>query len=335
MPPMLDVPRLLGTHARAIEELLRKEVPPEQIPYISEGVWYQFDSGGKRLRPALCLLTCEALGGDPRKAIPFALATEVFHNFLLIHDDIEDGDTVRRDKATLWAKLGVPNAINIGDYLVAKAYRLILSAPLDPEVNLRLARILSLAFERTVEGQALDINLRGQKQVGLATYHKIVELKTAYYLALTWVGGAVVAGMGEPVIESLWELGRCLGPAFQIRDDIIDLTNGKGRGGEIGCDLREGKPSIFFAYVLDEEKGSEEERRRLVEIVSKPRDATTPEDVAWAIGFYRATGALDFADEEARRFQRKADDVIDRLPLDASGKEVFRAISRFMVDRST
>jgi len=332
---MLDVPRLLGTHARAIEELLRKEVPPEQAPYLSEGVWYQFESGGKRLRPALSLLACETFGGDPAKALPFALATEIFHNFLLIHDDIEDGDTVRRDKATLWFKLGVPNAINIGDYLVAKAYRLILSAPLDPDVNLKLARILSFVFERTVEGQALDINFRGRADIGLETYHRIVELKTAYYLALTWVGGAVVAGMDEPVIETLWDLGRCLGPAFQIRDDILDLTSGKGRGGEIGCDLREGKPSIFFAYVIDTRKGPEEERRKLIEIVSKPRDATTPEDVAWAITFYRETGALDFADEEARRFLRGADEVIDRLPLDARGREVFQAISRFMVDRST
>ena len=332
---MLDVPRLLGTHARAIEELLRKEVPPEQAPYLSDGVWYQFESGGKRLRPALCLLACETFGGDPRKALPFALATEIFHNFLLIHDDIEDGDTVRRDKATLWFKLGVPNAINIGDYLVAKAYRLVLSSPLDPDVNLRLARILSLVFERTVEGQALDINLRGRADIGLETYHRIVELKTAYYLALTWVGGAVVAGMDEAVIETLWDLGRCLGPAFQIRDDILDLTTGKGRGGEIGCDLREGKPSIFFAHIIDTRKGSEEGRRRLVEIVSRPREATTPEDVAWAIDFYRETGALDFADEEARRFQRRAEEVIERLPLDDHGREVFQAIGRFMVDRST
>jgi geranylgeranyl pyrophosphate synthase len=332
---MLDVPRLLGTHARAIEELLRREVPPEQVPYISEGVWYQFDSGGKRLRPALSVLACETFGGDPEKALPFALATEILHNFFLVHDDIEDGDTVRRDKATLWFKLGVPNAINIGDYLIAKAYRIILSAPLEPDVNLRLARIFSTAFERTVEGQALDINLRGRADVGLEMYHRIVELKTAYYLALTWVGGAVVAGMEEPVIETLWDLGRCLGPAFQIRDDILDLTTGKGRGGEIGCDLREGKPSIFFAYVIDTRMGPEADRKSLIEIVSKPREATTPEDVAWAIEFYRETGALEFADAEARRFQRSADEVIARLPLDERGKEVFQAISRFMVDRST
>ncbi len=332
---MLDIPQLLSRHARSIETLLAAEVPPGHVPYISDGVWYQFSSGGKRLRPALCLITCEALRGDPQKALPFALATEILHNFLLVHDDIEDGDTMRRDKETLWKKLGVPNALNIADYLIAKAYQLILGAPLEPATNLRLAAIFSETFERTVEGQALDINLRGSSDVTLETYFRIVQLKTAYYLALTWVGGAVLAGVPDAALEPLWELGRCLGPAFQIRDDIIDMTQGKGRGGEIGCDLREGKPSIFFAYALDRERGTEAERRRLVEVVSKPREETTARDVEWAIAFYRAVGAFEHAEEEARLLIRRADVVIDSIPLDASGKAVFRAISRFMIDRNS
>jgi geranylgeranyl pyrophosphate synthase len=331
---MLDVPQLLNRHSRAIEDLLREVVPPGKIPHLSDGVWYQFSTGGKRLRPALCLITCEALKGDARQALPFALAAELFHNFLLIHDDIEDGDTIRRDQATLWAKVGIPNAINIADFLIAKAYQLILEAPLPPAVNLRLASLFSLAFERTVEGQALDINLRGRSDITLDLYLRIVELKTAHYLALTWVGGAVVAGVADGAVNLLQDLGRSLGPAFQIRDDIIDLTQGKGRGGEIGCDLREGKPSIFFAYVLERKKGTDPERKRLVEIVSKERDATTREDVEWAIAFYRRTGALEFAEEMARGLLRKADEIIDRLPFAADGKEVFQAVSRFMIDRS-
>jgi len=332
---MLDIPSLLTRHARSVESLLANEVPPGAVPYISEGVWYQFSSGGKRLRPALCLITCEALRGDAQSALPFALATELLHNFFLVHDDIEDGDTMRRDRETLWKKDGVPNAINVGDYLIAKAYQILLAAPLPPQTNLKLARIFTDTFERTVEGQALDINLRGSPDVTLETYFRIVQLKTAYYLALTWVGGAVVAGVGDSALEPLWDLGRCLGPAFQIRDDIIDMTQGKGRGGEIGCDLREGKPSIFFAYVLDRSRGTPQDRARLIEIVKKPRDLTTPDDVAWAIEFYRESGALRFAEDEARRLIAGAEQVIDSIPLDAQGKDVFRALSRFMIDRNT
>lgn len=332
---MTNISELLQQQSSRVDAFLRERLPPDSLPYLSDGAWYQLSSGGKRLRPGLCLITCEALRGDPERALPFAVATEFLHNFLLIHDDIEDGDTVRRDKPTLWVKFGVPNAINVSDFIIARAYRLILEAPLPPETNARLAGLFSYAFERTVEGQALDINLRASAELTLETYLRIVQLKTAYYLALTWVGGAVVAGIQESAVESLWELGRCLGPAFQIRDDLLDLTEGKGRGGEIGCDLKEGKPSILIAYVFEKGAGSEADRARLLEILAQPREETTTDDVEWALRFFRDTGALEFARKEADALIARSGTVVDSLPLDASGRGIFHAISRFMVDRRT
>ncbi len=331
----MDVGSLLKQYAGEIEVLLKKEIPEGEYRFISDAVWYQFSSGGKRIRPALCLLTCEALGGDPRKALHFALAAEILHNVLLIHDDIEDGDTVRRDRQTLWARLGVPNAINVSDFLISRAYRIILKSPLEPRVLLRLIDVYSETYERTVEGQALDINLRGDEDFTIEKYYRIVQLKTAYYLTFNLVGGALAAGLAGQAIDSLWELGARLGPAFQIRDDIIDLTEGKGRGGEVGCDIREGKPSIFFAFALERRAGAEEERRRLVEIVRRSREETTPADVRWAIEFYRRIGAMDFAQAEAGRLIDGAFAVIDRIPMEESHRELFRVISRFMIDRNS
>ena len=334
-PAMPELKELLQRHSREIEALLEREVPPDQTPYISKEVWYQFSSGGKRIRPSLCMIACDAFGGSTQDALPFALATEILHNFFLVHDDIEDGDTMRRDQPTLWTKVGVPNGINIGDYLIAKAYDLILKSSLPPETTLRLARIFTNTFQRTVEGQALDINLRGSQEVTLATYYRIVQLKTAYYLALPWVGGALIAGVDESVLESLWELGRCLGPAFQIRDDLLDLTDGKGRGGEIGCDLREGKPSIFYAYILDGEHGTTADRTQLMNIMARSRDETSADDVAWAIELFRRSGALDFAQKRAEELIAKGDEVIESVPLSEEGREVFSAISQYIVNRKT
>ena len=167
------IPDLCKKFAGQIDELLEKEMPRDGADFLSEGVWYQFSTGGKRLRPALCLLTCEQLGGDPDRALPFALAAEMLHNFLLIHDDIEDGDTLRRDQETLWAHLGVPNAINVGDYLISNAYRILLRSPLDAETIVHLIEIYSLTFERTVEGQALDINWRGSETFSVDNYYRI------------------------------------------------------------------------------------------------------------------------------------------------------------------
>ena len=331
----LDVVSLLKRYTERIEEILKEEIPEGVVPFVSDGVWYQFSSGGKRIRPALCMLTCEALGGDPAKAIYFALAAEILHNYLLVHDDIEDGDTIRRDRKTLWAHLGIPNAINVADYMIAKAYRIILRSPLPPKVVLELLEVFTETFERTVEGQALDINWRGKEDLTVADYFRIVQLKTAHYLTFNLVGGALAAGWPLEKVGALWELGRHLGPAFQIRDDVIDLTHGKGRGGEVGCDIREGKPSVLFAYVLERRLGATDERRRLVETIRKSREQTTEADVKWVIALYERVGALRFAQDEAQRLLASAFGVIDQIPMEESHRGLFRAISQFMIDRSS
>ena len=334
-------PELLERHVDTLETFFTAEISERAYDFLTPGLEYQFATGGKRLRPALCLLSCDALGGDSRAALPFAMACEMLHNFFLIHDDIEDGDTMRRDQKTLWAEFGVPNALNVSDFVISRAYRLILDhpparsevPPLALDVRLALGQAYSFAFQKTVEGQALDINLRGDDAVRLEHYYRLVTLKTGYYLALPWVGGALVAGMQADSMDGLWELGKCLGPAFQIRDDLIDLTEGKGRGGEIGCDLREGKPSIFYARVLEEGLGSADDRQRLLDTIRAERDETTEEDVRWAIDFFAREGVLSFADEEAKRLARRSEQVLEELPMDPSGKDSFREVIQFIIER--
>ncbi|MFQ5957508.1 MAG: polyprenyl synthetase family protein, partial [Candidatus Brocadiales bacterium] len=208
----------LKAYGERIDEHL-KGLFPHKDDYLSEPIWYHMDSGGKRMRPALCLIVCEALGGNPDEAVAFAAAVEVLHNMFLMHDDIEDGDTMRRDRPTVWVRYGTANAINAGDYLLGRAYRAILNSNLPMEKRLKQLDIFTLTYEKTVEGQALDINWRGSTKFTIEDYLQIVELKTAYYLTCGMVGGAVVAGTSDGVIEKLWELGKSMGPAFQIRDD--------------------------------------------------------------------------------------------------------------------
>ncbi len=331
----MDIVPLLKTYSEKIEELLQEEIPPQSVDFLSEWVWYQFSSGGKRLRPALCLLTCEQLGGEVELAYPFALASEMLHNLLLIHDDIEDGDEQRRDRPTLWVKEGQANAINVGDYLCPRAYALILRSKLPPETVLKLVDIFTLTFQKTVEGQALDINLRGSESFNLEQYYRIVQHKTAYYLTFNIVGGALIAGgISDEGIEKMWDLGRCLGPAFQIRDDIIDLTEGKGRGGEIGCDIKEGKPSVFYAYCLEQLSSDDPRRERLIEIIRKDRTETDSQLIQEVIDIFREVGAFEFADQECQKLIEQAEGILDDLPLSSEGQELFRAIGRFMIDRT-
>src|SRR3990172_1266943 len=258
----MGIEESIKIYGAKIDELLKEIIPPHRNDYLSEPIWHHLHTGGKRVRPAICLITCEALGGNTNDAIHFALAIEIMHNMFLMHDDIEDGDTIRRDQPTVWVKFGTANAINAGDYLLACAYKSVLASPVSLDKNMAM-----------------------------------VELKTGYYLACGMVGGAVVSGISEKVVEKIWTLGKTMGPAFQIRDDLIDLTHGKGRGGVIGSDVKEGKASFLYSYAL--QVASSDDKKHLRDIMLKPRDETTDNDIKWALEIYKKYNAIKYAQDYA------------------------------------
>ncbi|GJQ49590.1 MAG: polyprenyl synthetase family protein [Candidatus Kuenenia stuttgartiensis] len=319
----------IRTYGAKIDDMLRELIPVDEKNYLSEPIWYHMNTKGKRVRPAICLITCEALGGNPENALSFALAIEVLHNMFLMHDDIEDGDTVRRDQPTVWVKYGTANAINAGDYLLACAYKSTLASPVAPEKRLKLLEALTLTYGKTVEGQALDINARAAESFTVAAYMKMVELKTGYYLACGMVGGAIVAGASNEVVEKIWMLGKNMGPAFQIRDDLIDLTHGKGRGGVIGSDIKEGKASFLYSYVLQIASG--EQKKKLREIMLKPREETTADDIEWVLDVYRRYDAMKYAQDYAENLVQQAYKTINEIPVD--DKTIFKEIASFMAQR--
>lgn len=312
-----------------IDELLKELIPPDRNDYLSAPIWHHMRTGGKRVRPALCLITCEALGGNPHEAIHFALAIEAMHNMFLIHDDIEDGDTMRRDQPTVWVQYGTANAINAGDYLLACAYKTTLASPISVEKKIALLQALTSTYERTVEGQALDINARAAEDFTVDKYMKMVELKTGYYLACGMAGGAIVSGASEQVVDKIWTLGKTMGPAFQIRDDLIDLTHGKGRGGVIGSDVKEGKASFLYSYAL--QVASAEDKKQLRNIMLKPRDETTDADIQWVLDVYNKYGAIQHAQKFADNLVEQAYKTIDEIPVE--NKMIFKEIASFMAQR--
>ena len=326
---LMNVAETLKSYGDKIDACLEEIVPRDSGDVLSRQVWHHLDTGGKRIRPALCLLTCEALAGSIDDAMPFAVGVELLHNMLLLHDDIEDGDETRRDQPTVWKRFGVPNAINAGDYLLGRAMAAVLQSPVAPGPKLKLAEVFVDAYERTVEGQAMDINSRADPDWTVDDYMRMVVLKTGRYLALGMVGGAIVAGADERIIDAIHGMGETLGPAFQIRDDLIDLTEGKGRGGLLGSDVKEGKPSILYAYALSQ--GTPADREQLLAIMAKPREETTDEDVAAVMAIYDAHDAIAFAQDKAERLIDDAYTTLDKLPLDS--KALFRGIADFIVKR--
>ena len=326
-----NIEESIKIYGKKIDDLLKEIIPPDKDNYLSEPIWHHLKTGGKRIRPAICLITCKELGGNPDEALYFALAIEILHNMFLLHDDIEDEDTMRRDQPTVWVKYGIANAINSGDYLLARAYHCILTSPTPIDRKLKLLEIFTLTYEKTVEGQALDINARGASDFTVKKYIELVRLKTGYYLACGMVGGAITSGNSNGTIDKIWDLGKLMGPAFQIKDDLIDLTRGKGRGGVIGSDIKEGKSSFLYAYTL--EVASEDDKQKLIEIMAKQREKTTEDDVKHVLGIFNRYGAIDHAQKYADDLIKQTSQIIDEIPT--NNKTVFRDIANYMAQRMT
>jgi geranylgeranyl pyrophosphate synthase len=312
----------LGETSTQVDEELHAWLPPaDGVPHLHEGVRYalgldvpQRKRRGKRLRPALCLLTCESLGGDAHQAMPFALASEMLHNFMLVHDDIEDGDRVRRGRDAVWVRYGLEHAINIGDYMFAQTYDLVHATKdrgvPDPRV-LQLVDVISRTVERTGEGQALELGARKERSLTAEGYLDIVRAKTGRYLAAPLVGGAIVADAATEVTDALSTLGDLIGPVFQIADDVLDLTEHKGRG-EPGSDIREGKRSLLVVHTAD--RADPTEREELFRILDTPRENVTPQEVAWVMALFEKYDAVDAARSVAHTMQVAAEEVLRELP---------------------
>ena len=150
--------RLAEAGAR-IDPVLEELLPRRPDDLLAEAIWYHLETGGKRIRPAICLLTCEQLGGDPSEALYFAAAVEILHNMFLIHDDVEDRDTVRRDREAVWVRYGLANAVNVGDYLIGLGYQLLAGSvdELGAECTAEVINALTRAHLSLSRGQGAEL----------------------------------------------------------------------------------------------------------------------------------------------------------------------------------
>jgi geranylgeranyl diphosphate synthase type II len=212
--------------------------------------------GGKALRPALSIATCLGLGGHLEAVLPTAATLELYHNAFLIHDDIEDESWWRRGKPTLHIDHGVPIAVNVGDAMLSLSLQPLLDnverIGLGPA--LRILRAVAKMTRLTVDGQALELEWVRSNTWRLedADYLKMVELKTSWYSFITPLqAGAIAAGAGPERLAPLESLGRHLGAAFQITDDLLNLrADPEEYGKEIGGDLWEGKRTLMLLHTL-------------------------------------------------------------------------------------
>ena len=321
-----------------VDEYMEMVLLKDTSPAFKEAVLYQVKVGGKRIRPALTILSCEAAGGNMEDAIPAAAAIELIHNYSLILDDIIDRGELRRGKPTLRKVYSDVIAI-----LVATHYReSITQAINDTKNSLELHSLLATTIKRLIEGERLDILFeqagRHEKylidhryrSITLEDYFKMIRYKTAELMRASCLSGAIVANANSSTKRALSEYGLNIGMAFQIIDDLLDIFGEeKVFGKRIGKDIIEHKLGNIVILLSLEEMDTND-RERLLSILRK--DIVLEEDLKKAIELIRRTTSKERAYGLAREFIDKAIDNLYRLKR-SKARDLLEELALFIIKR--
>lgn len=304
---------------------VRKMAPFEVYGLLSEFL----SSRGKLLRPALCLSACQAVGGKVERAVPAAAAIEMFHNFTLIHDDIEDDSKLRRNKPCLHIKYGLPLALNAGDGLFMMVWQETLRIR-GKHREAAQNRLLS-AFTKVLEGQAIELGWYRSNRWNVSEheYFQVVGGKTGALIAGACEVGGVVGGASRKEQRALYEFGMGIGVGFQIMDDALNIIGDEKKyGKEIGGDLFEGKRTLNTIRALGVLKGAP---RASLESILKKNNKTAA-DVRTAVALLRDSGVVEESTVQAKKIVGDAMEKLDALP-DGEGRRTLSELAAYIIER--
>lgn len=315
-----------------------KEIDREALKIIPEkpkevyGIILDYLSrGGKRLRPAICLLSCEAVGGDSQKILPIAVSVELFHLYTLLHDDIEDNSDMRRGKPTAHRIYGIPLAVNAGDGLFPLILQSTLNLKIQPEKIIGAQKILSNAFKTVLEGQGVELNWYKERRWDISEkdYFKMVSGKTGKLIGASCEVGAFLGDASEKHQEALREFGERIGIAFQIQDDVLNIVGEEKKyGKEIGGDISEGKRTLMVIYTL--KRASAEDRKRLIQILDQ--HTKDQEKVNEAIQILKKYNSHEYAKKIAENLILEAKKKLEPLPKNDASKKLLE-LADFFIQR--
>jgi len=338
----LSLPAPFQRYRQELDEALRSFLAPREPLLLYRMVRYhlgwedaegrpQSGGGGKGLRPVLCLLACEAVGGHWPSAVPAAVAVELVHNFSLVHDDIQDQDRERRHRPTVWAIWGQAQAINAGDALLAAAQLALAHLPeagVPHERAVAAAQALAAATLEMVEGQVMDLQFEGREAVSLDEYLEMVGRKTGALFDASLRLGALVGCDRPTVWEAMGRCGRLLGLAFQARDDMLGVWGQEERTGKPAADIRRRKKGLPVAYALA--RGG-----RAAETVARAyaSPAIGDAEVARVLQALEEAGARDYCLALAREKKAEALSLLAGLDLAPGPRRELEELADFLLER--
>ncbi len=282
---------------------------------------------GKKIRPALCILSYASISDTYTLALPVATSIEMIHNFTLIHDDIEDKDVLRRNRYTVWYLFGIEHAINVGDSLHVIAYKPLLKLREEgvrEEKILEIIDIITDALIKICEGQYLDLEFQKMEKISMEEYFDMIYKKTAALIEAACKSGACLATDDESLIEKFSEYGKNIGIAFQIIDDVIGIWSEK-TGKPKGSDIRNRKKTL--PIILGMERDSS-----IIEIFKKRK--IDEEDVKKVIEILDEYNIKETCLKFAKEYKSKADEILKKTGIKNYYTDMLLKISEFIVNRS-
>ena len=303
---------------------------PKEPSQLYQPIAYTMALGGKRLRPVLVLMACEAMGGDAAKALNAAVGLELFHNFTLLHDDVMDKAAVRRGQPTVHRRWNENVAILSGDAMLTMASQYV--ARVDEAVLQPVLEVFNTTAVEIYEGQQWDMDYEQRAEVTEADYIEMIRLKTSVLLGCACKMGAIIAGADEANAKALYEVGLNLGLAFQLQDDVLDVWGDEATfGKEIGGDIMNNKKTYLLINALNRAQGDDLGglRRWITD-----EYAMRQEKVPAVRAIYERLGLRQLAQEAIAAYTQKALDGLAQVAMGDDDRKEFAEFINRLVDRS-
>ena len=319
----------INQYQEFIADYLESQYETKEPKNLYDPIHYILGLGGKRMRPVLTLMSAEVFDADYKKALPAALAVEVFHNFSLIHDDIMDDAPLRRGNVTVHEKWDINTGILSGDAMLILAYQYF--EKYEPAIFRELAKLFSKTALEVCEGQQWDVDFETRTDVSIPEYLKMIQYKTAVLVAAAMKMGAIIAETSQENANLIYDFGLNLGLAFQLQDDYLDaFGNPETFGKQVGGDIIENKKTYLYLKAL--EFASTDQAHQLADLFAiQPEDSS--DKIAAVKEIFVASGAAQETKNAIQDFTFKAFDTLQNISIDNDKKDMLRTFGENLMGR--
>ena len=311
------------------ESYLENEIAEYSSSSLFEPVIYSMQNKGKRVRPVLTLMAADSIANNFEKALPAALAIEIFHNFSLVHDDIMDNALYRRGRLSVHKKWNRNSAILSGDAMLILSYKSL--ETYKSETYVKMNKVLTDSALDVCKGQQMDMNFTDKIDISESQYFEMIKLKTAVLIGAALKMGVLAVGADENVCRSFYEFGLNLGILFQLQDDYLDVFGEENIFGKVsGGDIKENKRTLFFIHSI--ENGSKEDVKSLLNLYSS-ESKDFEKKKREVINIFKKNKSDVYLRNIIENYNQKILNLINNLPIEIKKQKQFFDLFKTILNR--